>query len=209
MHPVIAVFVLDRNLRKGCSTLTGSLNIRVLFLMLVSNWLALRGTWCSEDASLGRPATNSGWKYAGHGPGISFGGFWTGNVPLAQGGTLQVPWNALQEIWGSRTRNFIRRIADPECSTRAGPCAASAVERTAVNTAASPLNARRDDAGMGRNTRFLIHGGSALEGSEASNLGGISVDHCVLGLKFNCKPPQWCEKNRWNPQETSFLGLFA
>ncbi|KAJ7474555.1 hypothetical protein B0H11DRAFT_1918265 [Mycena galericulata] len=54
------------------------------------------------------------------------------------------------EIWGSRTQNFIRRIADPECSTRAGPYTASAVERTAVNTAASPLNARRDDAGMGR-----------------------------------------------------------
>ncbi|KAJ7939704.1 hypothetical protein B0H13DRAFT_1850470 [Mycena leptocephala] len=54
------------------------------------------------------------------------------------------------EIWGLRTRNFIRQIADPECSTRTGPYAASAVERTAVNMAASPLNARHDDAGMGR-----------------------------------------------------------
>ncbi|KAJ7938599.1 hypothetical protein B0H13DRAFT_1851546 [Mycena leptocephala] len=78
-------------------------------------------------------------KYAGHGPGISFGGFGTGNVPLVQGGTLQVPWNALQER-GSRTRNFIRRIADPECSTRMGRYAASAVERTAENMGSRTRN---------------------------------------------------------------------
>ncbi|KAJ7796891.1 hypothetical protein B0H13DRAFT_1934410 [Mycena leptocephala] len=77
-------------------------------------------------------------EYAGPGPGISFGGFGTGNVPLAQGGTLQVPWNALQGIRGSRTRNIIRQIWDRECSTRAGWYAASAVERTAGTGVADP-----------------------------------------------------------------------
>ncbi|KAJ7502290.1 hypothetical protein B0H11DRAFT_1907402 [Mycena galericulata] len=74
----------------------------------------------SPSAGRGPGVVSESEKYTGRGPGISFGGFWTGNVPLAQGGMLQVPWNALQEIRGSRTRNFIQRIADPEFSTRWG-----------------------------------------------------------------------------------------
>ncbi|KAJ7467317.1 hypothetical protein B0H11DRAFT_2239560 [Mycena galericulata] len=113
-------------------------------------------------------------KYAGRGPGISFGGFGTGNVPLAQGGTLQVPWNALQER-GSRARNFIQRIADPECSTRAGRYAASAVERTAGNMGVADPEFHSADRGPGMfHSRGAVH--CNCRGTHCSKYGSLSIE---------------------------------